>query len=76
MEEESVDERAEEAEADEADDRPDHSQEVDHAEVLEKQRFPEGVARGEDDGRQYDGEKDLIVEHDLAVQALRESIFT
>ena len=71
MEDESVEEGAEEAEADEADDGPYHSQEVDHPEVLEKERFPERVAGGEDDGRQYDCEKDLVVEHDLAVQALR-----
>lgn len=65
-----VEEVDEEADDDEADDGADDSQEADHAEVFEEEGLTEGVACREDDGGEDDREEDLIVEGDLALEAL------
>ena len=69
-EDEPVHEVAEEAEEEEPQDGADDSQEADHAEVLKEEGLPQGVAGGEDDGGQDDGEEELVVEGDLPAEAL------
>lgn len=62
--------RAEEAEAYEANDCADYSQEADHSEVFEEQRFPKRVSCWENDGRQDNSKENLIVKYYLVVHAV------